>query len=399
MLTIFLYRNFITMSSQLNCMVPLFDGSNYCTWATSMTAFLCSQQLWAIVSGRESRPSDLPSGRAAVVATSTTPAQLAIPAPTQEEVSERQRAQREWTDKDDQALGMIQLQLSHSLYYLCAHSSWHTWKNLEDNFGKPGAAMIFTDFKVLMAFRLTGGNPAPEISKIITLLECLCANHCKFNGFIQSMILLNVLPQRWDYITSVYIQETEVNDFNLIKIREQIIGEWEHSNAGKTSTSTNKLSVVKRKGKSPQFNSQKQNANDNKAKDQGQTDNKQSKHGKKKPRTEKSSSHNHLHLASVGALVPPPPPPAPVVYLWAKDIPANTPPGLSVMTGNKDCLFYQLLSHMGLKQGAQAFTGAPTTRPNTFPHVNTARDLTDKIGVTKNSLNLKRLENITEHSY
>ena len=38
------------------------------------------------------------------------------------------------------------------------------------------------------------------------------------------------LPQKWDHITSVYIQETEVNDFNLVRIREQIIGEWEHSN-------------------------------------------------------------------------------------------------------------------------------------------------------------------------
>ena len=83
------------MSSQLDRMVPLFDGSNYCTWATSMTAFLRSQRLWGIVSGREGRPSDLSSGRAAVAATNTTPAQLAIPPPTQEEVSERQRAQRE----------------------------------------------------------------------------------------------------------------------------------------------------------------------------------------------------------------------------------------------------------------------------------------------------------------
>ena len=68
-----------------------------------------------------------------------------------------------------------------------------------------------------------------------TLLEHLCANHCEFNEFIQSMILLNVLPQKWDHIASVYIQETEVNDFNLVRIREQIIGEWECSNAGKAS--------------------------------------------------------------------------------------------------------------------------------------------------------------------
>ena len=231
------------MSSQLDHMVPLFDGSNYHTWATNMTAFLCSQHLWGIVSGRESRPSDLPSGRAAIAATSQTPAQLAIPPPTQEEVSERQRLKREWTEKDEQALGMIQLWLSHNLYSMCGLSSYHTWRNLEDHFGKPGAAMIFADFKALTAFRLTGGNPAPEISKIITLIEHLHANHCEFNEFVQAMILLNALPQKWDHIASVYIQETKVKNFNLVRIRDQIIGEWECSNAGKASVSTNKLSV------------------------------------------------------------------------------------------------------------------------------------------------------------
>ena len=91
------------------------------------------------------------------------------------------------------------------------------------------------------------------------------------------MILLNALSQKWDHIASVYIQEMQVNNFNFTKIWDQIIGEWECSNAGKASTSANKLSVVKRKGKSPQFNSQKWNANDNKAEDSGQTENKWSK--------------------------------------------------------------------------------------------------------------------------
>ena len=190
-------------------MVPLFDGSNYRTWATNMTAFLRSRRLWGIASGREDKPLNLPSGRAAVAATSTTPAQLTIPPPSQEDVIERQRIQREWVEKDEQALGMIQLQLSHNLHSSIGISAYRTWRNLEDQFGTPGAAMIFADFKALTAFRLTGGNPAPEISKMITLIERLHAHHCKFNISIQAMILLNVLPQKWDHIASVYIQETK----------------------------------------------------------------------------------------------------------------------------------------------------------------------------------------------
>ena len=164
------------MSSQLNCMVPLFDGSNYCTWATNMTVFLRSQRLWGIVSGREVKPDNLPSPTAAITATSTAPTQLAIPAPSQDQVDERKREQREWMEKDEQALGMIQLRLSHTLYSLCGLTSYHTWRNLEDQFGKPGAAMIFADFRALTMFRLTGENPAPEISKMMTLLERLHAN-------------------------------------------------------------------------------------------------------------------------------------------------------------------------------------------------------------------------------
>ena len=112
------------MSSQIDCLVSLFNGSDYHSWATFMTAFLRSQCLWGIVSGRESRPLDLSSGRAAVAATSTTPAQPAIPAPTPEQVSERQREQREWIEKDEQAQGIIQLCLAHNLHSLMGISAY-----------------------------------------------------------------------------------------------------------------------------------------------------------------------------------------------------------------------------------------------------------------------------------
>ena len=103
--------------------------------------------------------------------------------------------------------------------------------------------MIFADFKALTTFRLSGSNPALEISKMITLLERLHANHCQFLEFVQMMLLLSALPQKWDHLALVYIQETKVENFSLVSLREQIIGEWERSNAGRASTSANKLSA------------------------------------------------------------------------------------------------------------------------------------------------------------
>ena len=129
--------------------------------------------------------------------------------------------------------------------------------------------MIFADFKALTTFRLSESNPAPEISKMITLLEHLHANHCQFSEFVQTMLLLSALPQKWDHLASVYIQETKVKNFSLVSLREQIIGEWERLNARRASTSANKLSAVKRKGKSPQFDSQKQKTDNKTAEDDG----------------------------------------------------------------------------------------------------------------------------------
>ena len=116
------------------------------------------------------------------------------------------------------------------------------------------------------------------------------------------MLLLSALPQKWDHLASVYIQETKVENFSLVSLREQIIGKWEHSNARRASTSANKLSAVKQKGKSPRFDSQKQKTDNKTAEDDGRKP--RGKHGNKKPRTDKSHGHSHLHLASIASVEP-----------------------------------------------------------------------------------------------
>ena len=111
-----------------------------------MIAFLHSQCLWGIVSGRENKPTALPtSGTAAVTATATISAQPAMPAPTLEQVSERQREIKEWMEKDEQVQGIIQLHLTHNLHRLMGVTSYQTWRNIEESYGKPGAALIFAD--------------------------------------------------------------------------------------------------------------------------------------------------------------------------------------------------------------------------------------------------------------
>ena len=44
---------------------------------------------------------------------------------------------------------------------------------------------------------------------IFNMLERLCANHCQFSEFMQTMLLLSALPQKWDHLASVYIQDVK----------------------------------------------------------------------------------------------------------------------------------------------------------------------------------------------
>ena len=48
-----------TMSSSLEKLVPLLEGSNYLIWAGAMRPYLQSQGTWRIVSGNEPKPRTL----------------------------------------------------------------------------------------------------------------------------------------------------------------------------------------------------------------------------------------------------------------------------------------------------------------------------------------------------
>ena len=81
-----------TMSSSLEKLVPLLEGSNYLIWAGLMRPYLQSQGMWHIVNGDEPKPRAL-----AAMATNAA------------EVAAREAEHKDWNNKDDQAFGAIML--------------------------------------------------------------------------------------------------------------------------------------------------------------------------------------------------------------------------------------------------------------------------------------------------
>jgi hypothetical protein len=128
--------------------------------------------------------------------------------------------------------------------------------------------IIHANFKKAISFKLTGGNPAPEIATLYTLFACLKANKAELFEFYQVMLLIKALPAEWDSLALAYMcKNTKVEDDKFIDFYNAVCAEWERQLEKKVPHHMDKLFTVKQKGKSPHFKDQKQKYDKQKAKD------------------------------------------------------------------------------------------------------------------------------------
>ena len=67
---------------------------------------------------------------------------------------------------------------------------------------------IFADYHVLHGVKISGQqNLQVEIQQMNMIIERLTANGVTFSDPVQGMQLLDVLPQKWDNVSMVYLQE------------------------------------------------------------------------------------------------------------------------------------------------------------------------------------------------
>ena len=107
--------------------------------------------------------------------------------------------------------------------------------------------------------RVGTSNPAKDITRLSTHLEHLWANQVVIPDYVQGMMLLNAIPDEWDHVTAYYMQTMQaVANVTFATIRTAIMAEHDCLGGTKQNQShiTDKLSVVKRKGKSPKFSNQ-----------------------------------------------------------------------------------------------------------------------------------------------
>ena len=214
-------------------------------------------------------------------------------------------------------------------------------------------------------------------------------------------MLLNVIPNKWDYITAYYVQQQQMaNTITFTAIQTTILAEFEHSggNHNHQSHTADKISAVKRKGKLPNFQKQKATADNNYTANQEAGPSNQKKrcanHQSKKGKG-RNNSHQHFHIANrlekveLGQLQLAPALQHPMITLQPSRV------GLLTMTiaSIKPSSITYVSKSTNLP--TSTYTDAPfKLGPNTLQG---ACSLAQRIGVTQTPENLRALDALREH--
>ena len=218
--------------------VPVLDGTNYRVWSSNMKAYLQAHGVWRIVDGSVARPTD------AVEAA-------------------------KWDVSDDIAQGNIVLRLAHNCCNEVGTTSAATWTNLETAFGSVGISQIFGDFCSLVSFKISGSqHPGAEITRFNTAVERLKANSVNMPDHILGMMVLSVLPPRWDHVSAIYLQgKTAITEVKYSDIRSAIVAEFDRVGSSQQQHA-HKITAIKHKGEHPRYSNQR-DADSSPANDEG----------------------------------------------------------------------------------------------------------------------------------
>jgi hypothetical protein len=243
-----------TMSSQLTALVPIFDSQNFNQWSRSMKAFLMAQSLWAYVNGDVLAP-DMPIK---VKDDASDDAKKAY----KETMDAWEVEGRAWSKVDDVAMGNIILCLSPSLQQNLSDckTSNSLWEMLKAVYQVATAPTIYADFKEVISFRFDASKaPAPQFDKLRTAFSRLTntmfgpsynQQSLHLQQPLQAMIALATLPQKWEHLIPIIINNSSLEDLNIGDVHQTVVTQWEtEMNCGQHRGAHNaqKLSAVKHK--------------------------------------------------------------------------------------------------------------------------------------------------------
>jgi len=222
------------MSSALDKMVPMFTGSNWQQWHTSMQAYLRAQGQWFVYS--TTQPADGHDDR------------------------------NNWDDSTERALGNITLRLAPSIQVAVADLTTvkEVWDYLKKSFGAPSIGSAYAELSKLLSTTIpAGSHPAPAITKMLSHFTYLKDAGFDFPAPVQTMIILCKLPPTMEVVAQILSQTSpdEIKNLKPEGIVKAATLSFEQKGAtrgGGKGPQANKLSAVKCKPADPKFAQQQQ---------------------------------------------------------------------------------------------------------------------------------------------
>jgi len=175
-----------------------------------------------------------------------------------------------WAKENYKALGKINLRLHKSIRYKYSsiEIAKNLWDKLKDEFGKPGIAAIYHEFKGALSTNLPeNGNPSTALNKLLGHFCHMADAECSVPEHLKCLVVLAKLPSTMDHVAQMICQTDDVGDLNIDKIQRQIQVAWEQRAGARDFQrggqqgrgSANKLSAVKRPQGNPSFQQQLNN--------------------------------------------------------------------------------------------------------------------------------------------
>jgi len=345
-----------------------------------------AQKLWAYVSGLITKPA----------LESSAPATATSRPATAESI----KAYNDWVTENSVVIGYIKMKCTESV--VVGIPATHTtlkevWDGLKEHFDKASAATMLQEICKAFSFRLSGGDPIDEISKLTAMFAHLEQHGFMVPDFVQASILIIAIPQKWDTISTWLLSYYSLDKLEYSIVANAITGEFQClAGVSRPSQSVNKISTVKHK--SNHLPSWKGKSREEQPTASGSGDQKKgSRAGKKvKERREAAKQRDHAHMAESAMVVDPPAP------IASSSAPLPAPPAplpvVTMINRNGRIILVPafipkaILAAIAAKPIPRRYTGSTETRPGVWVNAEKACSLADHMEVTPTVLMLKRLE-------
>jgi hypothetical protein len=203
------------MSNTLTTLVPILDSSNYLVWACQMKAYLQSMELWEMTNNEVPFPLPaLPAG-----ATQAPPPNDAMI-----------ELQNQWIKQSNRALGNMMLHLTLPIQEQITNKSTpESWEYLATTYGTPTLSTVYQDFRHAINFHLDlAKHPGPQLDYLESIYNRLNTNKVAILPAIQGMMMLNILPSKWEStLIPMALAGTTIAQMSLKAVNAFIINFWE----------------------------------------------------------------------------------------------------------------------------------------------------------------------------